>query len=84
MTQDQPPLRRELIPYVRARMEQRGVPVEAVDFVLQNYHTARPAGPRRGSRPAIVYIGTWNGRNLRVYVERDSDPPFVKTVAWED
>ena len=65
-------------------MEQRGIPEEAVDFVLENYHTARPAGPRGGSKPAIIYIGEWQGRNLRVYVERGSVPPFVKTVAWED
>ncbi len=32
----------------------------------------------------MVYIGDWNGRSLRVYVERDSNPPLVKTVAWED
>ena len=84
MTEDRPPSRRPLIPYVRARMDRRGISEEALDFVLENYHTARPAGPRGGSKPAIIYIGTWQGRNLRVYVERDSNPPFVKTVAWED
>jgi hypothetical protein len=64
-------------------MEERGIPEEAVDWVLQNYHSSRPAGPRRGSKPAVIYIGEWQGRDLRVYVERDSSPPFVKTVAWE-
>lgn len=64
-------------------MEARGIPEEAVDWVLLNYTVSRPAGPRRGARPAIIYIGEYEGRALRVYVERDSNPPIVKTVAWE-
>ena len=30
------------------------------------------------------HIGDWDGRDLRVYVERDSDPPLVTTAAWEN
>ena len=40
--------------------------------------------PRQGAKPAVIYIGEWGDRNLRVYVERDSDPPRVTTVAWEE
>ncbi len=64
-------------------MQERGVPEDAVDWVLEHYHTSRPAGARQGSKPAVIYIGTWNGRDLRVYVERDSNPPKIKTVVWE-
>lgn len=65
-------------------MQERDIPEEAVDHVLSAYHTSRPAGPRSGSKEAVVYVGDWQGRTLRVYVERDSDPMLVKTVAWED
>ena len=37
-----------------------------------------------GAKPAVIYIGEWDGRDLRVYVERDSDPPLVTTAAWEN
>ena len=77
-------VQKRLIPYVRKRMEERGVSEEAVDYVLQHYHTSRPAGPRLGSKPAVIYVGTWCGRDRRVYVERDSKPPLVKTVALKD
>ena len=70
--------------HARQRMRRRGIPEAAVSAVLEYYHTSFPAGPRRGAEPAVVYIGTWEGRDLRVYVERDSDPPRVKTVAWEE
>ena len=65
-------------------MQERGIPVRAVDAVLERYHTSRPAGPRPGAKPAVIYIGEWDGRDLRVYVERDSDPPLVTTAAWEN
>jgi hypothetical protein len=65
-------------------MELRGITVEAVDWVLANYHTQFPAAPQQGVRPAIVYQGTYAGRELQVYVQRDSSPPYVKTVAWKD
>ena len=65
-------------------MRERGVPEEAVDEVLENYHTSRPAGYRSGARPAVIYVGTWGNRLLRVYVQRGSNPPLVTTVAWED
>ena len=62
----------------------RAVPEEAIDHVLEHYDSSVPAGPRPGSKPATIYKGKWYGRILRVYVENDSSPPRVKTVAWED
>lgn len=75
---------RRLTSHARQRMGQRGIPEAAVDAVLQHYHTSRPAGPRQGAKPAVIYIGEWEDRDLRVYVERDSNPPKVTTVAWEE
>ena len=73
-----------IIPYARGRMAERGVPEEAVRWVLENYDIHRPAGPRPGSKPAEIYVGAYQGRKLRVYVERGSSPKKVTTVAWED
>lgn len=75
--------RRIIIPYARMRMARRGVPEQAIDWALEHYHTNRPAGPRPGAKPCVIYIGEWSGRDLRVYVERGSEPPKIKTVAWE-
>lgn len=73
-----------LNPHVRSRMELRGITTEAIDWVLANYHTQFPAAPRQGVKPAIIYQGTYDGRELQVYVQRDSHPPYVKTAAWRD
>ena len=61
-------------------MRQRGITEEAVDHVLANFHTSRPAS----SKDVVIYLDDWEGRALRVYVVRDSDPLLVMTVAWED
>ena len=63
-------------------MRRRHVSQEAVSFVLINFHTVRPAQPRVRARPAEIYIGTYDERELKVYVEIGSQPPLVKTVAW--
>ena len=69
--------------HARKRQMERDVPREAKAYVLGNYHTSRPAPYRgRGTR-TIIYIGEWEGRNLKVYVEEGSRPPRIKTVAWE-
>lgn len=65
-------------------MELRGITAEAIDWVLANYHTQFPAAPQQGVKPAVIYQGTYNGRELQVYVQRGSHPPYVKTVAWRD
>jgi hypothetical protein len=64
-------------------MRVRGVTEENVERVLHDYHTSYPAEPLpRQSIGAIVYVGTIDGRDLKVYVEEASDPPLVRTVAW--
>lgn len=64
-------------------MQRRNVSIDAIESVLKNYHTSRPAPRREGALSAVIYIGEYEGRSLKVYVERDSDPPKVTTVAWE-
>ena len=64
-------------------MRQRQIPEEAVKHVLEHYDVSRPAPFREGAKPAIIYIGSYQGRRLKVYVTRDSDPPEVRTVVWE-
>ena len=76
--------RRVIVPHARTRMEMRGIPEMAIDRVLEHYHTSRPAGPRPGAKPCVIYIGEWEGRDLRVYVERGSAPPRIMTAAWEE
>ena len=51
--------------------------------LLMNYDTSRPAPYRPGATRTIIYIGEWQGRRLKVYVEEGSNPLKVKTVAWE-
>jgi hypothetical protein len=69
-------------PHVYDRMYEKGIPEEAIYHVLGNYHTKRPA-PRGRARPADIYVGDYMGRNLKVYVARDTNPPLVTTVAWQ-
>ena len=52
--------------------------------MLTYYEARRLASPRRGRRQSEIYIASVQGRRLRVYIEVDSDPLFVTTVAWED
>ncbi len=73
-----------LNPHVRQRMAQRGITEAAINWVLGHYHTRFPAAPQQGVRPAVILQGTFEGRELRVYVQRGTDPPYVKTVAWKD
>jgi len=64
-------------------MEQRGISEKAVEATLANYHTLRPAPIREGADPTVIYIGEHLGRDLKVYVVRDSNPPMVKTAVWQ-
>ena len=68
--------------HAREQMVRRQVPDEAVEFILIHYDTHRPAQPRVHAKPAEIYIGTYQNRRLRVYVEIGTSPPKVKTVAW--
>ncbi|MSQ30371.1 MAG: DUF4258 domain-containing protein [Dehalococcoidia bacterium] len=73
-----------LTSHLRQRMRERGILKEAVRRALMNYHTQRPAGLRRGARAAVILVGVWDGRALRVYVERGSDPPRIVAAARGD
>ena len=68
--------------HAREQMVRRQVPAGDVEYVLDHFHTRRPALPRVNARPAEIYIGIVDGRDLKVYVEIGSRPPYVKTVAW--
>jgi len=65
-------------------MRRRKVTDEAIDWVLQHHHTQRDARPLAKRKPAEIYIGEYQGRRLKVYVEKDTQPPKVKTAVWED
>ena len=73
----------EYTEYARWRMLRRKIPEEAVEWVLERYHNRRPAPRREGALPAVIYVGEYGGRNLKVYVERDSNPMLVTTAVWE-
>lgn len=68
--------------HAEEQMLRRAVSRDAVEYVLIHYHTHLPAQPRVNAKPAEIYIGEYGGRNLRVYVQIGTNPPFVKTVAW--
>lgn len=68
--------------HARSRMGRRQVPEEAVEWVMEHHHSRFPARPLANARPSEILVGDFQGRQLRVYVEIDSDPPLVKTVAW--
>lgn len=88
--QHTPPLQRgdgptepTLTKHAKWQMERRKIPREAIVHVLNNYQTSRPAPRREGAKPAIIYVGAYGGRDLKVYVVRESSPPEVTTVVWE-
>jgi len=67
--------------HARQRMAERNISDEAIDWVLANYHTRRPAPVRDPAEPVEILQGTFNGRDIKVYVVSGSNPPIVKTVA---
>lgn len=72
------------IPYTYRRMAERGITEAQVEHVLEHYDVRRPAPPyHNGEKPSEIFIGECDGRRLKVYVERGSNPPFVKTAVWE-
>ena len=65
------------------QMRDRGVTREQVEAVLASYHSSYPAEPLPHQREeSTVYIGTLAGRDLKVYVRDNSNPPYVRTVVW--
>ena len=70
--------------HAKRRMRQRGITEEAVEVVLESPHTSYLATRRSSDESqTAIYVGEYQGRNLRVYVERDTSPIKVKTAAWE-
>jgi len=69
--------------HAERQLQRRKVPREAVADVLENYHTSRPTPRRDGALLTVIYVGDIEGRNLKVYVIRDSSPTKVVTVVWE-
>lgn len=74
-------------PYIRGyayrRMAERGIPEEAIHWVLEHYMVRRPAAARKSALPSEILIGEYQVRRLKVYIVRDSNPPYVKTAVWE-
>lgn len=70
--------------HTREQMEIRGVTESQIDVALRTYHSSCPAAalPGRAFR-STVYVGTVDGRDLKVYVEDGTHPPLVRTVAWK-
>lgn len=69
--------------HTRSRMRRRRIPVAAIEFVVRYPEERRSAQPLRRTKPAEIYIATYQGRRLKVYVEIGSEPLKVKTAAWE-
>ena len=72
----------QITPYGQAKMNRRDISVAAVESVVADGYM-RPASLINGSDPVMIYEGDYEGRTLKVYVERGSDPPVVKTATWE-
>lgn len=66
------------------QMHHRGITREQVEAVLLSYHTSYPAEPLpRQREQSTFYVGTLAGRDLKVYVRDNSNPPYVRTVVWK-
>ncbi|HLZ69428.1 MAG TPA: DUF4258 domain-containing protein [Dehalococcoidia bacterium] len=73
------------LPHARRRMRSRRVNEADVEEVLASFHTSYPAEPLPNDPfGATVFVGTIAGRELKVYVQNESNPPLVRTVAWRD
>ena len=73
----------EYTDHAKRQMQRRGVSKVAVESVLVRYHTSYLATRRSPDEPqTVIFVGEYQGRNLRVYVEGDTDPIKVKTAVW--
>jgi acetyl-CoA acetyltransferase len=71
-------------PHAARQMQHRGITQEQIEAVLQSYHTSYPAEPLAHQREqSTVCVGTLAGRDLKVYVRDNSNPPHVRTVVWK-
>jgi hypothetical protein len=68
-----------------ARMRRRRVTREQIERALRTYHLSYPAEslPHAPYR-CTIYQATVDGRQLKVYVQDDTHPPVVRTVAWKE
>lgn len=72
-------------PHLRRRMQQRSISHAQIMQALRAHTLTYPAGPLRGQpSDSIIYVAGVDGRELKVYVERDSSPPYVRTAVWKD
>lgn len=69
--------------HAQDQMARRGISKEAVEHILVSYHLRRPARVLNPESPAEIYIGAFNGRDLKVYVLRESNPFVVKSAVWD-
>ena len=68
-----------------ARMRSRNVTMEQIERALREYHTSYPAEPLPNlPYRCTIYQAAVDGRQLKVYVQDDTHPPVVRTVAWKD
>ena len=70
--------------HARRKMIRRRIPEAAIEYVLENHDSRRPAPPRPGTGEADVLSAEYEGRRLSVYVVRGAYPYIIKTVAWEE
>ena len=68
--------------HARKRMKARRISEPAVEAVVFNPEDRRDAELLPDERPAEILIGRYEGRRLKVYVEIDRTPTYVKTVCW--
>lgn len=69
--------------HTRYRLRMRRISEEQIRRVLVTFQMSYPAEPLPGaSYRSIVYIGFVDGRELKVYVREDSDPPEITSVSW--
>ncbi len=66
-------------------MRIRKVTREQIMRGLQTHHTSYPAEvlPHVPYR-CTVFQATVDGRQLKIYVQADTHPPVVRTVAWKE
>jgi hypothetical protein len=71
--------------HARQRMRMRRISEVQVVSALRDHHTAYPAAPRHGEpSKTMIYVGTVDERELKIYVLTGVSPTYVLTVAWKE
>ena len=68
--------------HTRDRMALRGIAEEDVRATLEEPDRERKALPRPPAPPSVIYLKRIGGRICKVYVQAESSPVRVVTVAW--